>query len=152
MVSKPIYCFKIFDVIKGIFACPALCLLNTEMQTVLFRFKHCFGASYCLHNSSCVCCWPCLCVLAGYLQLFCQVLLDELDKVPGDTRTQIAFLAYDRFLYFFGLAEGQSQPQMMVVPDLEGRSWKITSSQIVENMKILIKRMHWAKDANLVFL
>ncbi|XP_048248104.1 protein transport protein Sec24A-like isoform X3 [Haliotis rufescens] len=55
----------------------------------------------------------------GYLQLFCQVLLDELDKVPGDTRTQIAFLAYDRFLYFFGLAEGQSQPQMMVVPDLE---------------------------------
>ncbi|XP_067672447.1 protein transport protein Sec24A-like isoform X2 [Haliotis asinina] len=55
----------------------------------------------------------------GYLQMFCQVLLDELDKIPGDARTQIAFLAYDRFLYFFGLAEGQSQPQMMVVPDLE---------------------------------
>ncbi|XP_046551666.1 protein transport protein Sec24A-like isoform X3 [Haliotis rubra] len=55
----------------------------------------------------------------GYLQMFCQVLLDELDKIPGDTRTQIAFLAYDQYLYFFGLAEGQSQPQMMVVPDLE---------------------------------
>ncbi|XP_041363025.1 protein transport protein Sec24A-like isoform X2 [Gigantopelta aegis] len=58
-------------------------------------------------------------VETGYLSLFCQTLLDELDKLPGDSRTQIGFVGYDRFLYFFSLAEGLAQPQMMIVPDLE---------------------------------
>ncbi|XP_050390937.1 protein transport protein Sec24A isoform X2 [Patella vulgata] len=55
----------------------------------------------------------------GYLNLFCQTLLEEIDKIPGDSRTQIGFLAYDRSLYFFNLAEGLSQPQMLIVPDLD---------------------------------
>ncbi|KAK3738631.1 hypothetical protein RRG08_006729 [Elysia crispata] len=58
-------------------------------------------------------------VETGYLSQFCQILLDELDKLPGDARTTIGFLCYDRSLYYFNLAEGLSQPQMLVVPDLE---------------------------------
>ncbi|GFR98794.1 SEC24 family, member A [Elysia marginata] len=58
-------------------------------------------------------------VETGYLSQFCQILLDELDKLPGDARTTIGFLCYDKSLYYFNLAEGLSQPQMLVVPDLE---------------------------------
>ncbi|ESO87063.1 hypothetical protein LOTGIDRAFT_210457 [Lottia gigantea] len=58
-------------------------------------------------------------ISTGYLNLFCQTLLDELDKIPGDSRTQIGFLCYDRSLYFFNLSEGLSQPQMLIVPDLD---------------------------------
>lgn len=58
-------------------------------------------------------------VETGYLSQFCQIMLDELDKLPGDARTTIGFLCYDKSLYYFNLAEGLSQPQMLVVPDLE---------------------------------
>ncbi|XP_013073220.2 protein transport protein Sec24A-like isoform X1 [Biomphalaria glabrata] len=58
-------------------------------------------------------------VKTGYLAQFCQVLLDELDKLPGDARTTIGFLCFDKALYYFNLSEGLSQPQMMCVPDLE---------------------------------
>lgn len=62
----------------------------------------------------------CFCCVAGYLRLFTQTLTEELDRLPGDARTQIGFLCFDSSLYFFNLSEGLSQPQMMVVPDLEG--------------------------------
>ncbi|CAG5122017.1 unnamed protein product [Candidula unifasciata] len=58
-------------------------------------------------------------VETGYLSQFSQILLDELDKLPGDARTSIGFLCYDSSLYFFNLAENLSQPQMLCVPDLE---------------------------------
>ena len=28
----------------------------------------------------------------GYLKVFCEVLLDELDKLPGDSRTQVTLV------------------------------------------------------------
>ncbi|KAH9490236.1 Protein transport protein Sec24A [Bulinus truncatus] len=62
-------------------------------------------------------------VKTGYLAQFCQVLLDELDKLPGDARTTIGFLCFDKALYYFNLAEGLSQPQMLCVPDLEGNGF-----------------------------
>lgn len=55
----------------------------------------------------------------GYLNTFCQTLLDELDKIPSDSRTQIGFLCYDCALYFFNLEENLSQPQMMIVSDVD---------------------------------
>ncbi|XP_060080427.1 protein transport protein Sec24A-like isoform X2 [Ylistrum balloti] len=58
-------------------------------------------------------------VETGYLRIFCQTLLDELDKIPKDSRTQVGFLVYDASLHFFNLAAGQSQPQMLIVSDLE---------------------------------
>ncbi|XP_062583448.1 protein transport protein Sec24A-like isoform X2 [Saccostrea cucullata] len=55
----------------------------------------------------------------GYLSIFCQLLLEEIDKLPRDSRTQIGFIAYDRALHFFNLAEGLSQPQMLTVSDID---------------------------------
>lgn len=58
--------------------------------------------------------------IVGYLNTFCQTLLDELDKIPSDSRTQIGFLCYDCALYFFNLEENLSQPQMLIVSDVDG--------------------------------
>ncbi|XP_064628770.1 protein transport protein Sec24A-like isoform X2 [Lineus longissimus] len=58
-------------------------------------------------------------VQSGYLSIFCQSLLEELDRLPGDSRTQIGFLTFDSAVHFYNLAEGLSQPQMLIVSDLE---------------------------------
>jgi len=62
-----------------------------------------------------------VCVLPGYLALFCQSLLEELDRIPGDLRTQIGFITFDRSLHFYNLDEDHSQPQMLVVSDVDGQ-------------------------------
>lgn len=53
----------------------------------------------------------------GYLNIVCDVLSEELSQLPGDTRTQIGFIAFDSALHFFSLAEGLTQPQHLVVSD-----------------------------------
>ncbi|CAL1535614.1 unnamed protein product [Lymnaea stagnalis] len=58
-------------------------------------------------------------VKTGYLTQFCQILIEEIDKLPGDNRKTIGFLCYDKALYYFNLAAGLSQAQMLCVPDLE---------------------------------
>ncbi|XP_069684298.1 protein transport protein Sec24A isoform X2 [Periplaneta americana] len=58
-------------------------------------------------------------VECGYLRLFCDILLEELDKLPGDGRTQIGFITYDSSVHFYNLAEGLSQPQQMIVVDTD---------------------------------
>ncbi|XP_023651648.1 protein transport protein Sec24B isoform X3 [Paramormyrops kingsleyae] len=58
-------------------------------------------------------------VETGYLTIFCQSLLDNLDKLPGDTRTRLGFVTFDSTIHFYNLQEGLSQPQMLVVSDIE---------------------------------
>jgi protein transport protein SEC24 len=58
---------------------------------------------------------------SGYLTIVCETLLEELDKLPGDSRTQIGFLTFDSTLHFYGLSENLSQPHMMVVSDIDGK-------------------------------
>lgn len=54
-----------------------------------------------------------------YLSIVCKTLRSELSKLPGDSRTQIGFIAFDQALHFFNLAEGLSQPQMLTVSDID---------------------------------
>lgn len=61
-------------------------------------------------------------VSSGYLHSFCHVLIEELDRLPGDARTAVGFLCYDKSLYYFNLSNGLSRPQMMCVSELEGES------------------------------
>ncbi|XP_078086992.1 protein transport protein Sec24A-like [Mustelus asterias] len=58
-------------------------------------------------------------VESGYLNTVCQSLLDNLDALPGDSRTRIGFITFDSTIHFYSLQEGLSQPQMMVVSDIE---------------------------------
>ncbi|KAM4586383.1 protein transport protein Sec24B isoform 2-T2 [Fundulus diaphanus] len=56
---------------------------------------------------------------AGYLKYFCESLLENLDKLPGDARTRVGFLTFDSTVHFYNLQEGLSQPQMLVVSDID---------------------------------
>ncbi|XP_006888122.1 PREDICTED: protein transport protein Sec24A [Elephantulus edwardii] len=58
-------------------------------------------------------------VETGYLNSVCQSLLDNLDSLPGNTRTKIGFITFDSTIHFYSLQEGLSQPQMLVVSDIE---------------------------------
>ncbi|XP_017348103.1 protein transport protein Sec24B isoform X5 [Ictalurus punctatus] len=58
-------------------------------------------------------------VETGYLSVLCQSLLDNLEKLPGDSRTRIGFLTFDSTVHFYNLQEGLSQPQMLVVSDID---------------------------------
>lgn len=48
----------------------------------------------------------------------CIVILSA--RLPGDTRTKIGFLTFDSTIHFYNLQEGLSQPQMLVVSDIDG--------------------------------
>jgi len=58
-------------------------------------------------------------VESGYLSVFCDTLLEELDRLPGDGRTQVGFITYDESVHFYDLSEGLAQPRMIVVSDVE---------------------------------
>ncbi|XP_036372894.1 protein transport protein Sec24B-like [Megalops cyprinoides] len=58
-------------------------------------------------------------VESGYLSVLCQSLLENLDKLPGDTRTKVGFITFDSTVHFYNLQEGLSQPQMLVVSDID---------------------------------
>ncbi|XP_077388931.1 protein transport protein Sec24B [Festucalex cinctus] len=58
-------------------------------------------------------------VESGYLKYFCESLLENLYKLPGDSRTKVGFLTFDSSVHFYNLQEGLSQPQMLVVTDID---------------------------------
>lgn len=58
-------------------------------------------------------------VNTGYLHSACETLLEHLEKIPGDTRTQIGFITYNSALHFYNLSDALSQPRMMTYPDLD---------------------------------
>ncbi|XP_007441191.1 protein transport protein Sec24B isoform X2 [Python bivittatus] len=58
-------------------------------------------------------------VEAGYLLVVCQSLLENLDKLPGDSRTKIGFITFDSTVQFYNLQEGLSQPQMLIVSEID---------------------------------
>jgi protein transport protein SEC24 len=55
----------------------------------------------------------------SYLQNACEMLIECLEKLPGDSRTQIGFITYNSCLHFYNLSESLSQPQMIIYPDIE---------------------------------
>uniref|UniRef100_A0A3Q3NNC2 SEC24 homolog A, COPII coat complex component n=1 Tax=Labrus bergylta TaxID=56723 RepID=A0A3Q3NNC2_9LABR len=58
-------------------------------------------------------------VETGYLNVFCQSLLDNINALPGDSRTKVGFITFDSTIHFYNLQEGLSQPQMLIVSDIE---------------------------------
>jgi len=58
-------------------------------------------------------------VETGYVKAFCDSLLDELDKLPGDGRTQVSFITYDRTVHFYQMPDGATQPTQLTVCDID---------------------------------
>lgn len=63
-----------------------------------------------------------LAVESGYLSIVCNVISEELSRLPGDSRTQIGFLAVDSAIHFFCIPDNVSQPQEMIMLDIDGNT------------------------------
>lgn len=54
------------------------------------------------------------------MQSFCDILLESLNTLPGDARTQIGFLTYDSRLHFYDLSDRHNGSfRVMIMPDLD---------------------------------
>lgn len=58
-------------------------------------------------------------VKSGMLEVMAQTIKSCLDKLPGSPRTQIGFITFDSTIHFYNMKSSLSQPQMMVVSDLD---------------------------------
>ncbi|ONK66293.1 uncharacterized protein A4U43_C06F6200 [Asparagus officinalis] len=56
---------------------------------------------------------------SGLLEVVAKTIKSCLDELPGFPRTQIGFLTFDSTLHFYCLKSSLTQPQMMVVADLD---------------------------------
>ena len=51
--------------------------------------------------------------------MVCQCLKESLKSLPGDSRTLIGFMAFSSTLHFFNLKAKLSQPQVMILSDVD---------------------------------
>uniref|UniRef100_A0A8C2LW22 SEC24 homolog B, COPII coat complex component n=1 Tax=Cricetulus griseus TaxID=10029 RepID=A0A8C2LW22_CRIGR len=51
--------------------------------------------------------------------LFLLLVVGKNVKLPGDSRTRIGFMTFDSTIHFYNLQEGLSQPQMLIVSDID---------------------------------
>ncbi|CAI5447295.1 unnamed protein product [Caenorhabditis angaria] len=58
-------------------------------------------------------------IQSGYLRAFSEQLIVNLDQMPGDDRTQIAFIAIDQCLHFYSFNSTKRGPSEMVVDDID---------------------------------
>lgn len=56
---------------------------------------------------------------SGYLNTVCNTLLEHLENLPGDARTQVGFIAFNSAIHFYNIAEGYNQPHEVTVLDVE---------------------------------
>lgn len=88
-------------------------------------------------------------VNTGYLRTFCETLLECLDKIPGDARTQIGFITYNSCLHFYNLSDALSQPRMMIYPDLEAASDESISLPMPDGLMV---NLHENRECVQMFL
>ncbi|CAI9117147.1 OLC1v1018490C1 [Oldenlandia corymbosa var. corymbosa] len=58
-------------------------------------------------------------VKSGMLEVIAETIKSSLENLPGFPRTQIGFITFDSSIHFYNLKSSLSQPQMMVVSDLD---------------------------------
>ncbi|XP_051897315.1 protein transport protein Sec24B-like [Pristis pectinata] len=55
----------------------------------------------------------------GYLGIVCKTLLENIDRLPGDSQTQIGFITFASTVNFFQLHNSLFRPRMMVMADTD---------------------------------
>ena len=70
---------------------------------------------------------------SGYLTQATTTIKGIIDEgtLPGGDRTRIAFMAFDKNLYYFNLRSTLKQPQMIVVPDLTDNELPVPDDLLV---------------------
>lgn len=58
-------------------------------------------------------------IRSGMLEVVAQTIKSCLDELPGFPRTQIGFITFDSTIHFYNMKSSLTQPQMMVISDLD---------------------------------
>ncbi|XP_028779448.1 protein transport protein Sec24-like At3g07100 [Neltuma alba] len=58
-------------------------------------------------------------VRSGMIEVVAQTIKSCLDELPGSPRTQIGFATFDSTIHFYNMKSSLTQPQMLVVSDLD---------------------------------
>lgn len=58
-------------------------------------------------------------VRSGMLEVVAQTIKSCLDELPGFPRTQVGFITFDSTIHFYNMKSSLTQPQMMVVSDVD---------------------------------
>jgi protein transport protein SEC24 len=58
-------------------------------------------------------------VAAGMLECVAAAIRANLDKLPGETRTQVGFVTYNSSVHMYNLRDTLRAPQQLVLPDLD---------------------------------
>lgn len=56
---------------------------------------------------------------AGMISSACESIKRNLSNLPGDDRTRIAIITFDKSIHFYNMRSGVENPQMMVVGEIE---------------------------------
>jgi protein transport protein SEC24 len=73
-------------------------------------------------------------VTSGMLATVCATLLENLDRLPGDSRTLFGLMTFDRNIHFYNMLSSLAQFQMMTVSDLDDVFLPVPGSLLV-NLK-----------------
>ncbi|CAD5220590.1 unnamed protein product [Bursaphelenchus okinawaensis] len=73
-------------------------------------------------------------VESGYLQTMSEQLALNLDRLPGDDRTMVGFLAFDASLHFFEFFSSSQAPRQLIVTDIDSSFLPVPSGLLV-NLK-----------------
>lgn len=91
-------------------------------------------------------------VNTGYLRTFCDTLLENLDKIPGDARTHIGFITYNSCIHFYNLSEALAQPRMMIYADIGDASDPVDSSLMLPMPDGLMVNLNECRESIQLFL
>lgn len=67
----------------------------------------------------------------GLPKVVASTILDMLDKLPGDSRTQVGILTFDSTVHFYNLKSTLRQPQVLVVGDLQDIALPLPGDMLV---------------------
>ena len=56
---------------------------------------------------------------SGMIAAACKSIKSVLNKLPGDDRTRVALVTFDKSVHFYNMRPGLSAPQMMVIGEIE---------------------------------
>ena len=56
---------------------------------------------------------------SGMIQVACDAIKSNLASLPGDERTRVAVITFDKSIHFYNMRSGSENPQMMVVGEID---------------------------------
>jgi protein transport protein SEC24 len=86
-------------------------------------------------------------IITGYIKSFCKIMLENLDKIPGDSRTKIGFIFYNSSLYVFDLCHNSEPRRKRLEKDLDFKDILINFRDNKKLIQDFLRRLPFEFDS-----